>query len=92
MNHKFQIENGNSEPIVIWIEPWAHDFTLFKGEEITIETKGEDDPQFHLNVKELVYQLYINGEVLDWVAKSNNLPLECGHQRIVPPPMPEPAV
>jgi hypothetical protein len=62
------------------VEPWAHDFTAMPGETITIVAIGE-----HINFELIChgddFQLYIEGDVADWHARSGDRLIDCGYQR-----------
>jgi hypothetical protein len=86
---KLGVSNGRATPHVIWVEPWANDYTLMPGEELTIEATGgqlfpplprDIQPSFVVVETEGGTQVYCN-DTVDFRVTKNDGELECGHQR-----------
>jgi len=73
--------NAGNQPLTVWIEPWADDFTLLPGEEFDLyvpglrrasQVCGDQWIQFYVENS--------SGEYDHWV-KQNGIQLESGHNR-----------
>jgi hypothetical protein len=77
--------NNHDRPHVVWIEPWAEDFTLLPSESVEIHAWCKSElPWFH--VDETKHHTQIDIQVLDlfnagFEVIQNGRQLECGHQR-----------
>jgi hypothetical protein len=87
-------DRKDAQPITIWIEPIAEDFTLLAGESLELVAYGiTSAPSVDLVQSEQDLQIYLEGgrdiasvdEMLamatDFVVTQNGVRLECGHNR-----------
>jgi hypothetical protein len=75
------VQNQGKLPIVVWVEPWAHDFTLFPDEKIEIVAQSNKVmPEFFLVESQGNTQVYIENSD-DFCVRQGDRYLELGHQR-----------
>ena len=75
------VQNSRSAPLVVIVEPWAHDFTLFPGEKIVVVAFGSTaSPRFDVVERDGFCEVYCDGASNFRVTQSDR-ELECGHQR-----------
>lgn len=80
----FSFKNTQSRPITVWIEPWAHDYTLLLGEclELTFVQDSNAEPSWlHLELDHKDLMIYIERGACDFEVKVNGALVECGYQR-----------
>ena len=82
---RLDLTNVAAEPLVLWVEPWAHDFTLGPGESFTlIATSHVGVPYFaqRADSKTRDIVVYIEGaHDISFVALEGERELQCGHNR-----------
>jgi hypothetical protein len=80
---KIEVSNDTKEPRIIWLEPWAEDYTLLPKEDLQIFARGKSEqPWFHFVVGEKHAQVYLMaGDIAE--VFQNGHPLSCGHKREV---------
>jgi hypothetical protein len=80
---KIDVWNQRQVPLLVYVEPWANDYTLLPGEELEIVAfGGKQMPQFCIVESESACQVYCN-ETDDFQVFGNGIELQCGHQRQV---------
>jgi hypothetical protein len=78
---KIEVSNETKEPRIVWLEPWAEDYTLLPNEELQILAHSESEqPWFHVVVGEKHTQVYLQTGDMAEVFQNGN-PLSCGHKR-----------
>jgi hypothetical protein len=77
--------NRRDRPHVVWVEPWAEDFTLLPGESLEIHLwSSTAQPGFHVDQWDHQSQVYVEGtdlSIISFAVIQNEGKLECGHQR-----------
>jgi hypothetical protein len=77
---KMVVENESQRPWIIWVEPWAEDFTLLPGERLEIISQGDSaQPWFQVVEQEQSTQVYVMGG--DYDVLQNGTRLQGGHNR-----------
>ena len=80
MDRTFDSHGG---PRIVWVEPWAEDFTLLPGEEVEIIARNDSEqPWFFLIEWPESTQIYLEASS-DFEVLQNGNRLECGHNRKV---------
>jgi hypothetical protein len=89
MAHEFtarmDVANDSTKSLTLWVEPWAHDFTLEPGDSFTlVATSGVKEPFFaqrvYGNTSEI--SIYIEGpRDISFVVLKRQRELQCGHNR-----------
>jgi hypothetical protein len=75
------VQNLGKSPIIVWVEPSAHDFTLFPYEKIEIVSQSNRAmPEFFLVESEGNTQVYIENSD-EFCVRQDDKYLELGHQR-----------
>ncbi len=78
---RLTVGNKRDSPHVVVIEPWACDYTLFTGENLTIEAHGDEaTPWFQIIEWEGVTQIYCE-ETDDFRVLQGDVELESRHNR-----------
>ncbi|MFZ6780405.1 hypothetical protein ACO0LD_26540 [Undibacterium sp. Ji83W] len=76
---KFAVSNNDTDYLIVWIEPWAHDFTLEPGEDIQIICdSAEADMDIHR--KNGLMQIYLNSSC-SFIVQQQGKTINCGHKR-----------
>ena len=79
---KIGVSNQNKRPHVVWVEPWAEDFTLLPGEELEIRASSTlSQPWFHVVESDGHTQVYIETIYATYEVLQHGNPLQCGHNR-----------
>jgi hypothetical protein len=79
---RIEVRNRGESPIVVWVEPWAHDFTLFNNEQLEIVAFGvKEVPWFSVLETEGNTQVYCMGDANDFYVEQDGNRLEIGFQR-----------
>ena len=85
---RMDVTNDGAEPLVLWVEPWAHDFTLAAGQSFALVATSETDvPYFAQRTcgtsRDVV--IYLEGpDDISFKVLENGQELHCGHNRIAP--------
>ncbi len=78
---KVGISNSSKTPRVVYVEPWAEDYTLLPNEELLVEAFGvKAMPWFTLVEWADDTQVYCN-DTDNFRVSQNGKELECGHKR-----------
>ena len=78
---KLGVWNSRKTPLVVYVEPWANDYTLLPGDELDIIAFGDDsNPSFVAVEWEDASQIYCN-DTIDFKVVQGNVELKCGHNR-----------
>ena len=79
----FIFTNDESRPITVWLEPWAHDFTLLIKETIQISTSEELDFDLSLerSERDLIVYIESNHDIESIDININGKTAKLGHQR-----------
>jgi hypothetical protein len=78
---KIGVTNSTARPRIVWVEPWAEDYTLMPGEELVITAQDNaDQPWFHVVEWPESTQIYIEAGGAFEVLQGGRR-LECGHNR-----------
>jgi hypothetical protein len=74
--------NLTDRPRIVWVEPWARDYTLLPKEKLEIVAHSETEPP-RFNVLEHEYStgVYLEGGTSDYDVFQDGNRIECGHQR-----------
>jgi hypothetical protein len=82
------VANDSTKPMTLWVEPWAHDFTLEPGESFTLAaTSGAQEPYFaqRIDGNTSDITIYIEGpRDISFVVLKGQRELQCGHNRQPP--------
>jgi hypothetical protein len=79
---RLQVQNSTEKPRILWVEPWAEDFTLLAGEELEIIARSTtEQPWFHIVEWPESSQVYLEGVSKDYEVLQNGIHLGCGHNR-----------
>lgn len=76
---KFAVSNNDADDLVVWIEPWAHDFTLEPGEDILIIGDGAEADMDVYRENGLM-QIYLNFSS-SFIVQQQGKIIHCGHKR-----------
>ncbi|MFZ6873788.1 hypothetical protein ACO0LF_17150 [Undibacterium sp. Di27W] len=76
---KFSISNNGTDNLVVWIEPWAHDFTLEAGENLVL-ISNDQESTIDLNRENNLLQIYLNSSS-GFIVQQGGETLHCGHKR-----------
>src|SRR6187399_786284 len=82
---RMELTNDGAEPLVVWVEPWAHDFTLGPGQSFAlVATSHVGVPVFAQQVdgstRDVV--IYLEGASdISFVVLEGKRELSCGHNR-----------
>ncbi len=76
---KLSITNNGPDDLVVWVEPWANDFTLESGENILLLADSEE-PFLDLTREKNTVQVYLNSST-SFIAEQGGVPIKCGHKR-----------
>lgn len=76
---QFSVSNNGKSDLVVWIEPWAHDFTLEPGEDLLLIADSEES-QLDLTREENMLQIYLNSSK-DFIVQQRGKTIQCGHKR-----------
>ena len=76
------VSNRRTKPLVVYVEPWAEDYTVIPGTEIKIEAYGNDDvlPRFVIVEWDDSIQVYCE-ETSDFNVFDGSQELKSGHNR-----------
>jgi hypothetical protein len=78
---KLGVANSRKTPLVVAVEPWANDYTLFPGEELVIVAFSDRAvPWFNVVEWENSTQVYPE-DAADFKVFQGGRELECGHNR-----------
>jgi hypothetical protein len=78
---KIEVSNDTKEPRIVWLEPWAEDYTLLPKEVLLILARSESEqPWFHVVIGEKHTQVYSEAGDMAEVFQ-NGISLSCGHKR-----------
>jgi hypothetical protein len=78
---KIGVHNSSRAPRVIYVEPWANDYTLMPGEELIIEACGAGSmPWFNVQEWADDTQVYCENAV-DFRVIQQGAEIGCGHKR-----------
>jgi hypothetical protein len=78
---KLGVCNSRKAPQLVFVEPWANDYTLLHDEELEIVAFGETAvPSFTVVEWDGATQVYCN-DTVDFKVVQGDRELECGHQR-----------
>ena len=82
---RMDLTNDAAEPLVFWVEPWAHDFTLAPGQSFTLlATSGGSVPHFaqraDSSTRDVVVYIECAHDV-SFVVLEGTSELRCGHNR-----------
>ena len=81
MSARIQVQNSTEKPRIVWVEPWAEDFTLLAGEQLEIIARSTtEQPWFSVVEWPESTQIYLEG-VSTFEVLQNGIHLECGHNR-----------
>ncbi len=77
------MQNDTGRPRIIWVEPWAEDFTLLPKEKLEIVVHGQSESWwFHVVEYDEGAQVYLEGEGNDdYQVSQGGIVIHCGHQR-----------
>ncbi len=78
-------QNHAETPRTYWIEPWAHDFTLFPDETFELRISAAGEPLVEYVHGTADTQIYLNDE--DWSVVQDGQKLPLGHNRQFAPSM-----
>jgi hypothetical protein len=79
---RLQIENSTARPRIVWVEPWAEDFTLLPGEQLEIVARNHSEQTwFSLVEWPESTQSYLEAVVNEFEVRQDGRRLECGHNR-----------
>jgi hypothetical protein len=82
LSARIRVQNSTKKPRIVWVEPWAEDFTLLAGEELEIIARSTtEQPQFYVVEWPESTQVYLEGESAAHEVLQNGIHLECGHNR-----------
>ena len=82
LSARIRVQNSTEKPRIVWVEPWAEDFTLLAGEELEIVAHGTtEQPWFHIVEWPDSTQVYLEGVSEDYEVLQGRIHLECGHNR-----------
>jgi hypothetical protein len=82
LSARIQVQNSTEKPRIVWVEPWAEDFTLLAGEELEIIAHSTtEQPWFYVVECPESTQVYLEGVSKDYEVLQNGIHLECGHNR-----------
>jgi hypothetical protein len=82
LSARIRVQNNTEKPRIVWVEPWAEDFTLLAGEELEIIARGTtEQPWFHIVEWPDSTQVYLEGVSEDYEVLQSGIHLECGHNR-----------
>jgi hypothetical protein len=80
-SQKIGVRNSRANPHVIYVEPWAGDYTLLPGEEVVVLALSNTGiPWFNLVESEGATQIYCE-ETDDFKVLQGGRQLNCGHNR-----------
>ena len=75
------IHNSSQLPRIVYIEPWADDYTLMPDEELVLEAHGVNAvPWFNIVEWANDTQIYCEN-TQSFVVTQKGVPIACGHQR-----------
>ncbi|MBI1852615.1 MAG: hypothetical protein HYR85_19910 [Planctomycetes bacterium] len=80
---QLRVKNDRGRPHIIWIEPWAEDYTLAPGDELRFDAEGPaETPWFELVESENQLSIFVNGggAVIHSILV-NDRPVPCGYNR-----------
>jgi hypothetical protein len=78
---KLAVQNKTGIPRIVWLEPWAEDYTLLPGETVEFVSRSNSElPWFHLDEWPESTQVYLQAGDYP-VVHSNGVRLQCGHNR-----------
>jgi hypothetical protein len=80
---QLQWKNERGRAVVIWIEPWAEDYTLLPGDRFELRADcPKDTPWFGLDQSEEQLTIWVNGDAaVIQPLVVNGVPAECGYNR-----------
>jgi hypothetical protein len=79
---RLRVQNSTERPRIVWVEPWAEDFTLLPGEELEIRARNDSgQPWFSAVEWPDSTQVYLEDVGSDFEVLQNGNRLECGHNR-----------
>ncbi|PXX42670.1 hypothetical protein [Undibacterium pigrum] len=76
---KFSVSNIGTSELVVWIEPWAHDFTLEPGENLVLISSSQES-MVDLHRENDSIQIYLNSSS-DFIVHQAGDTIHCGHKR-----------
>lgn len=76
---KFSVSNNGTDDLVVWIEPWAHDFTLEPGENLVL-ISSDPESMVDLHRENNLLQIYLNSSS-DFIVQQDGDTIHCGHKR-----------
>lgn len=76
---KFTVSNNDANDLIVWIEPWAHDFTLEPGEDILI-TCDSTETDMGMHRENGLMQIYLNSSC-SFIVQQQGKIIHCGHKR-----------
>ncbi|MCC6301745.1 MAG: hypothetical protein IT489_02975 [Gammaproteobacteria bacterium] len=80
--------NDGKEPLVLYVEPWGHDFTLAPGQTFTLVASSEVDmPYFAQSIQGGAgdVAVYLEGpNDISFAVLEGQRELACGHGRVAP--------
>jgi hypothetical protein len=81
LSAKLGVSNQTKQPRIVWVEPWAEDFTLLPGEELEIVCRGDtEQPWFCVVENQDSTQVYVESGGYPDVLQ-NGQRLKCGYNR-----------
>lgn len=76
---KFSVSNNGTNELVVWVEPWAHDFTLEPGENLVL-ISSDPESMVDLHRENDSLQIYLNSSSGFFVQQAGET-IHCGHKR-----------
>jgi hypothetical protein len=77
-----RVQNSTERPRIVWVEPWAEDFTLLPGEELEIVARNNSEqPWFYVVEWPESTQVYLEAASSDFEVFQTGKRLELGHNR-----------
>jgi len=83
---RMDLTNDGGEPLVLWVEPWGHDFTLGPIQTFTlVASSAVDTPYFAQRTSDgsRAVVVYLEGpNDISFVVLEGGIELACGHNRL----------
>jgi len=76
---KFSVSNNGTDDLVVWVEPWARDFTLEPGESLVL-ISSDQESMVDLRRENDSLKIYLNSSS-DFIAQQTGDTIHCGHKR-----------